>query len=158
MERHTHAYKSQWYILNLSMWFWEWTCMSVTSVSLYKFTELNSMIPKQTSYVWEKCLNSLSFPAKHIKFYTQNFALHPDKTWELLSTKLNLNLVYSFIFFLLDFTQKIWELSKGNFCWFPWCLSKITCQLHMCKQEQPILQSRYRSIDPSNNLSPIRGL
>lgn len=28
----------------------------------------------------------------------------------------------------------------------------------MCKQEQPVLQSRYRSVDPSNNHSPIRGL
>lgn len=83
------------------------------------------------------------------KFYTQKFALRPDDTSELLSTKLNLNLVYTFIFFLLDFTLKIWELPKGNFCWSPWCLSKITCQLHMCKQEQPVLQSRYRSIDPS---------
>lgn len=134
--------------------------MSVTSVSLSEFIELNSMIHKQTSYVWEKCLKLWSFPLYNTypKFYTQKFALHPDETSELLSTKLNLNLVYTFIFFLLDFTLKIWELSKGNFCWSPWCLSKITCQLHMCKQEQPVLQSRYRSIDPSNNHSPIRGL
>lgn len=134
--------------------------MSVTAASLYEFIELNSMIHKQTSYVWEKCLKLWSFPLYNTypKFYTQKFALHPDETSELLSTKLNLNLVYTFIFFLLDFTLKIWELSKGNFCWSPWCLSKITCQLHMCKQEQPVLQSRYRSIDPSNNHSPIRGL
>lgn len=62
MDRHTQGYKSQWYILNLSMWFWQWTCMSFTSVSLSEFIELNSMIHKQTSYVWEKCLKLWSFP------------------------------------------------------------------------------------------------
>lgn len=124
--------------------------MSVTSVSLSEFIELKSMIHKQTSYYEKNVENSDHFLYNtHPKFYTQKFALHPDETSELLSSKLNLNLVYTFIFFLLDFTLKIWELPKGNFCWSPWCLSKITCQLHMCKQEQPVLQSRYRSIDPS---------
>lgn len=114
MERHAYAYKSQWYILNLSMWFWQWTCMSVTSVTLSEFIELNSMIHKQTYLMYEKnVLNSYHFlHYTHPKFYTQKFAMHPDKTSELLSTKLNLNLVYSLYSFSLISLRKYENFQK----------------------------------------------
>lgn len=58
-------------------------------------------------------LNSYHFlHYTHPKFYTQKFAMHPDKTSELLSTKLNLNLVYSLYSFSLISLRKYENFQK----------------------------------------------